>query len=200
MFHLKHNGQPAQTGSTQKLNLVIIAAVSFIALVILIAWVALGMVQEKIQHDTGDALQTVLQTTQESLTLWAENKKFELGKLAADPRLVSLVGDLLQTPRDKETLLKSPGLTELRKFFQSNKDRFGKVGFFVIAPDFISIASMRDSNLGTRNLIANQALDLLNRAFRGETVGSADLVGCDLELIFRSQHRCSAHHVLCRGH
>ena len=79
MFRPKNIGVPAQTGSTQKLSLVIMAAVSFIALVILITWVALGMVQEKIQQDTGDALQTVLQTNHESLTLWAENKKFQLG-------------------------------------------------------------------------------------------------------------------------
>jgi len=170
MFRLKNNSAPAQTGSTQKLNLVILAAVTFIVLVIMIAWVALGMVQEKIQRDTGDALQTVLQTTQESLTLWAENKKFNLGKLAVDPLVVSLVEQLLQTPRSKESLLKSKGVRGLRKFFASNKDRFGKAGFFVIAPDFVNIASMRDSNMGARNLIANQALDLLNRAFQGETV------------------------------
>jgi PAS domain S-box-containing protein len=170
MIRLNHNSAPAQTGSTQKLNLVILAAVSFIALVILIAWVALGMVQEKIQNDTGDALQTVLQTTQESLTLWGENKKFQLAKLAADPQVVSLAEQLLLTPRDKDALLKSHGLKELRQFFQNNKDRFGRAGFFVVAPDFVNIASMRDANLGARNLIANQALDLLNRAFRGQTV------------------------------
>ncbi len=170
MFRPKYNGVPAQTGSTQKLSLVIMSVISFIALVILIAWVALGMVQEKIRQDTGDSLQTVLQTTQESLTLWAENKKFHLSQLAAAPRIVSLVEQLLQTPRDKDALLKSQGLTELRTFFRSNKDRFGKAGFFVIAPDFINIASMRDSNMGARNLIANQTLDLLNRAFRGEAV------------------------------
>jgi len=170
MSRLKHSGGPAQTGSTQKLSLVIMAAVTFIALVIMIAWVALGMVQEKIQQETGNALQTVLHTSQESLTLWAENKKFQLGKLAVDPGLVLLVEHLLQTPPDKDALLKSQGLNELRTFFQGNKDRFGNAGFFVVSPDFINIASMRDSNMGARNLIANQALDLLNRAFRGETV------------------------------
>jgi hypothetical protein len=91
------------------------AAVSFIALVILIAWIALGMMQEKIQQDTGDALGTVLQTTQESLTLWAENKKFHLSQLAADPRLVFPAEQLLQTPREKISLLKSRWLKELRR-------------------------------------------------------------------------------------
>jgi polar amino acid transport system substrate-binding protein len=170
MSRYRNKGPSFQTGSTQNLILVVGLAVSFIAIVIIIAWVALGNVQEKVQADAGDALQTVLQTTQESLNLWAENKKFDLSQLAADPRGVLLVEHLLETPRDKGALLKSRELRELRKFFQNNKDRFGKAGFFVIAPDFINLASMRDSNIGAKNLIANQALDLLNRAFQGETV------------------------------
>jgi polar amino acid transport system substrate-binding protein len=42
--------------------------------------------------------------------------------------------------------------------------------FSLLAPDFVNIASMRDSNIGAKNLIANHALDTLNRAFQGETV------------------------------
>jgi hypothetical protein len=170
MSRRKYNEQPFQTGSSQKLSLVILSAVSFIGLVVLISWVALGMVQEKIQTDTGDALQTVLQTAQESLTVWAENKKYHLSRLAVDPRVVFPVERLLQTPREKEALMKSQGLLELRRFFQGNKDRFGNAGFFVIDPNFINIASMRDTNMGKKNLMANQALDLLNRAFQGDTV------------------------------
>src|SRR5210317_680644 len=170
MSRHKNNGPSFQTGATHNLAIVVTLAVSFIALVIIIAWVALNNVQEKIQADAGDALQPVLQTTQEALNLWAENKKFDLSQLAADSGLVFQVEHLLQTPRDKDALLRSPKLKALRNYFKSNKDRFGKAGFFVIAPDFINIASMRDSNIGAKNLIANQALDLLNRAFRGETV------------------------------
>ena len=61
-------------------------------------------------------------------------------------------------------------MEELRAYFRRHKDEFGQTGFFVIAPDFVNIASMRDSNIGAKNLIANQALDLINRAFQGETV------------------------------
>ena len=141
MSRNRKNGPSFHTGSTQSLALVVILALSFIAIVVVIAWVALNNVQEKIQADAGDALQTVLQTTQESLNLWAENKKFDLSQLAADPRGVFLVEHLLETPRDKDALLRSQELRELRKFFQSNKDRFGKAGFFVIAPDFINMAN-----------------------------------------------------------
>ena len=135
----------------------------FIVLVVVLAWFALDRVKERIQADVSDALQIVLQTTQESLNLWAENKKFDLSQLAADPHLVSLVERLLQSPRDRDTLLKSRELRELRKFFQSNKDRFGKAGFFVIAPDFINLASMRNSNIGTKNLIAENMIGVVMR-------------------------------------
>ena len=67
MSRYRKNGSSFQTGSTQNLSLVVILAVSFIALVMIIAWVALNNIQQKIQTDAGDALQTVLQTTQEFL-------------------------------------------------------------------------------------------------------------------------------------
>jgi polar amino acid transport system substrate-binding protein len=139
-------------------------------LVAVLAWFALDRVKEQIQTEVGDALQSVLQTTQESLNLWAESKKFHLTRLAEDPRLVSLTERQLLVPRNKIALSKSETLKDLRAFFIRHKNEFGQAGFFIIAPDFINIASMRDSNMGAKNLIANQALDLLNRAFQGETV------------------------------
>jgi len=161
---------PSQTGLTPQQTILIILACSFIALVIILAGIALNRVEGKIKTDVGDALQIVLQTTRESLNLWIESNKFELTRLAADPRIVFLAEHQLQVPRNKNDLLKSQALKELRRFFQNNKDRFGKASFFIIAPDFVNIASMGDENIGSNNRIASQALDLLNRAFKGETV------------------------------
>ncbi len=78
------------------------------------AWFALERVQQKIQTDAGSALQTVLQTTQESLTLWAEYRKYHLTQIAEDPWLVSLVEGQLSVPRIKAALLKSGVLRELK--------------------------------------------------------------------------------------
>jgi PAS domain S-box-containing protein len=160
----------SQSGLTPQQTILIILASSFIALVFILAGFALGRVEERIKTDAGDALQIVLQTTRESLNLWIESNKFELTRLAADPRIVFLAEHQLQVPRNKDDLLKSLALKELRRFFQNNKDRFGKANFFIIAPDFVNIASMGDENTGSNNRIASQALDLLNRAFKGETV------------------------------
>ena len=170
MSRMRKKEPDTQTGSTQKINLVIIFAVCFMALVILLTSVALDRIQEKIRTDAGDALETVLQTTQESLNLWTENNKFQLAQMAGDPQLVAAVEALLKVPRLREDLLKSADLSTVRNFFQKHKNRFGKVGFFIIAPDFINIGSMQDESIGTRNLIANQALDLINKVFKGQTV------------------------------
>ena len=160
----------SQSGLTTKQTILIILACSFIALVIVLAGFALSKVEEKIKTDAGDALQIVLQTTRESLNLWIESNKFDLTQLAGDPRIVLLAEHQLQVPRNKNDLLKSQALKELRRFFQNNKDRFGQANFFIIAPDFVNIASMGDKNIGSKNRIASQALDLINRAFNGETV------------------------------
>ena len=160
----------SQLGSIQKLSILIILAGCFIILVTFLAGFAFERVKEKIQADVGDALQIVLQTTQESLTLWVESNKFQLTRLAEDPRLVSLTERQLRVPRNKDALIKSEALQELRAFFRPRKNQFGQAGFFIISPDFVNIGSMRDGNLGARNLIANQALDLLNKAFRGAAV------------------------------
>ena len=159
-----------QHGTIQNLSILIILACCFIVLVSALTWFALGKVQEKLRADVSDALQIVLQTTRESLNLWVESNKFHLTRLAGDPRLVSLTERQLRVPRNKSALLKSEALQELRAFFRERRNEFGEAGFFIISSNFLNIASMRDENIGTKNLIANQALDLLNRAFRGEAL------------------------------
>ena len=141
----------SQLGSIQKLSILIILACCFIVLVTVLAGFALDRVKEKIQTDVGNALEIVLQTTQESMNLWVESNKFQLIRLAEDPRLVSLTERQLSVPRNKNALLESEALQELRAFFRPRKNQFGQAGFFIISPDFVNIASMRDGNIGAKN-------------------------------------------------
>jgi polar amino acid transport system substrate-binding protein len=160
----------SEHGSTQKFNILMSLAGCFIMLVVVLAWFALDKVKEKIQTEVGNALQIVLQTTQESLNLWVESNKFQLTRLAEDPRLVSLTERQLSVPNNKVSLFESEALMELRAFFRRNRDRAALTEFFVISPDFVNIVSMRNRHIGNKNRIASQALDLLNRAFQGEAV------------------------------
>ena len=70
MFRLLLQGfrkvrRSSQHGSIQKLSILIILAGCFILLVTFLAGFALERVKAKIQADVGNALQIVLQTTQE---------------------------------------------------------------------------------------------------------------------------------------
>jgi PAS domain S-box-containing protein len=160
----------SQQGSTQKISILIIMVCCFIMLVVVLAWFALDRVKQRIQADVSGALQIVLQTTHESLNLWVESNKFQLTRLAEDPRLLFLTVRQLKIPRNKKALLKSHTLQELRDFFRHGRDQFGQAGYYIISPEFINIASMRDEKIGAKNLMANQALDLLNNAFQGNAV------------------------------
>jgi len=112
----------SEYGSIQKPGILIILAGCFIAMVVVLAWFALSRVKEKNQADAGEALQIVLQTTQESLNLWVESNKFQISRLAEDPHLISLVERQLSVSRNRGALLKSGALKELRTFFQPRKN------------------------------------------------------------------------------
>ena len=160
----------SEYGSIQKPGILIILATCFIILVIILAWFTLGQIKKKIQAEVGAGLQIVLQSTRESLNMWVDANKLHLTQLAEDPRLLGLTERQLGVLRNQSALLNSDTLKELRVFFQYRKNQAGQASFCIISPDFINIASMHDVNMGAKNVIANQALDLLNRAFEGETV------------------------------
>ncbi|WP_162814040.1 response regulator [Vibrio tetraodonis] len=112
----------------------------------------------------------VLERTNDSLEDWVKDSETLLHSLGKHPHLVSLTERLLQIPQNKQSLQDSQALNDIRTFFDQHEEDFGNVGFFIINKDRVSIASRRDTNLGTENLIAIQAPQLLDRAFQGEAV------------------------------
>ena len=126
----------SQYGSIKKLSLLIILAGCFIVLVTFLAGLALDRVKEKIQADVGDALQIVLQTTQESLNLWVESNKFQLTRLAEDPRLVSMTERQLSVPRNKDALIKSEAFTGIACIFPAPKKPVWAGWIFYHLPGF----------------------------------------------------------------
>ena len=129
----------SQYGSIQKVSVLFILAGCFIVLEVVLAWFALDRVEEKIQADVGEALQIVLETTQESLNLWVESYKFQLSQLAEDPRLISLTERQLRVPRNKNALLKSDTLRNYVFFFSTEKTSSARPDFS-LSPRILSIS------------------------------------------------------------
>jgi len=149
---------------------VILAIVTLLAIAFLIAHIALIEIEKQVREDIGNALEIVVQSTQESLIIWVENHKEFLKQLSKDTKLISLVHQHLEVSRTPQELLDSQSLKELREFFDTRRDKSEDIGFFIITPDYINIASMRNDNIGITNLIAEQRPELLKKAFNGETV------------------------------
>ncbi len=155
-------------GSRWFRGLVLAGLSIFIIIVCLLGWFTLEKNKENILEDIADNLTEILNTADKRLNLWVAQRTSFLKLIGRDPELVTLTKRLLAVTPDRESLLASDALRETRAFFKTNKDIFTNIGFFIINTDDISIGSMRDTNIGTRNLISLQRPDLLRRAFEGE--------------------------------
>lgn len=142
----------------------------FLLIVSLIAGRVLGKVEKQMRSDVGDSLQVVLRTVQESLRFWIKHRKEEIISKASHEIVLKATKELLAVPRNQEALLAHPAQSDLRAFFRPYLDENNDLGIFVIPPDHISVASMRDVNVGVINLIAEQRPDMLARVFKGETL------------------------------
>lgn len=142
----------------------------FLIMISIIAIVALNKIEQQTRKSVANALQGLVSTTHESLTVWLEHHKASIQRLADDPNLRMLTQEHLLVTRSKKHLLKSITLEKIRNYFTANRVLHKDIGFFVIAPDYINIGSMRDTNIGFVNLIAQRRPEFIKRAFNGETV------------------------------
>ena len=78
-------------------------------------------------------------------------------------------------------------LKAIREYMRPELQLYNDQGFFLISKAGVSLASMRDNNIGTRNLISKQYPELLQRAFLGEVVFVPPLTSdVDLGLLSKS--------------
>jgi len=174
-----HKLLPKVAGLTALSNVVFVGVVSAVA------WLALDSIEQEVRVDTGQALETLVETSHGSVVVWARRHRTQVDEMAQDDLVLELTQQLLNLPRDRQVLLSSPAMAELRDLFQSSAARHEHEGFFIIATDGTSIASMRDANVATDNLIFTQRPDVFARALAGESVlvppvrSDVPLVGTD---------------------
>jgi len=140
--------------------------VSFITIVILISLSTLSSIKEQTNSNIKESLNTVLQTTQEAQHLWISSRAREVQDFAKDKTIVQYTQTLLNSRNFK---IDNPTLIKLREYIEPMLKRNNDKGFFIISPDRISIASMRDTNLGTINIIQDRRKEYLDNTFNGIT-------------------------------
>ncbi|RLA41953.1 MAG: hypothetical protein DRR42_24080, partial [Gammaproteobacteria bacterium] len=142
----------------------------FLGVVMVLAWYSLERVNNQLRDNMGNQLTIINKAVHQSLLTWFKSRQGLVIDLAHESEVLEATAALLAAPRNPQALSVEPAMQRLRTLLQPRLDRMNARGIFVIAPNRVSIASMRDTNLGTRNLIAQQRSSLMDRAFAGETV------------------------------
>ena len=159
-----------QFGSKRFRTLIIGGVFMLASLVATGSWLAFDHNKNNIIDFTGINLQTVLGSTRDRILMWAEERKNITTQIALAPEVVSMTRKIVRLKRDKDTLINAPVQKQIRDYFRENVTLTGTKGYFIIGQDGTSLASMRDTNIGTINLIMLEHPDLIERVFAGETV------------------------------
>lgn len=147
----------------------------FIVLIVSgIATYALHEIKFQKSKEIEGTLTTILHTTHEALIAWAEDHIDDLQYWATRPDVKEMVLNLLTLSKNKESLASSKYLKGLRKTLQPVLEDHGHLGFFIVCPDYMNVASLRDENLGAINLLVGKG-DYLERIFNGEEVMTTPL-------------------------
>ncbi len=150
-------------------NLILTANALIITIILFSSFFVLKKTDNLIKQDVSRSLNTVIETTHQSLKSWIDSEKNQIKIWAKDDRLVKMTQGLLSADRNQQALLASPYQKSIRQFLKVIYTGKGYQGFFIIAPDNISLASSRDANTGIENLLIEQD-ETLQQIWAGKTV------------------------------
>ncbi|WP_145311773.1 serine/threonine protein kinase [Gimesia fumaroli] len=125
-------------------------------LLLVLAFIVRSVVEQSSKQTVADNLETILNADVAALNIWLEREESLAEVLAEEPRIQKLTGELIeisqQNPDDREALLHSNSLTELRAEFESELEHLGylDVGLFSLSGRVI--ASSRDEPIGRADL------------------------------------------------
>lgn len=152
-------------------NVPFIALVAVVALIgALVGWSTLRTIETRVRQRFLTTVSAVLTTTHRSLQFWMNQRQAAIETVAASADVRTATKNLLRSPRSPEVLRTSPTLTGLRAFFDGLLERPAALGFVLIAPDRITIASSENDNIGSRNFLADARGPILDRVFKGQTL------------------------------
>jgi PAS domain S-box-containing protein len=154
---------------TSKHEPVMVLVVVALIIELLLAYKIISGIKDQTENDLRSSLETVLNTTHDAVNIWIAEVKKDASDWTESNEFRSLVVNQLKIPRKRESLLKSSFLKELDTLLEAKIKRHDYLGYILISPDYINIASLLKKNIGAENILANHN-NYLSRAFNGETI------------------------------
>lgn len=151
-----------------------IGTMAAVMLIAAAATLSLNRIETGARAELRQSMETILQTSHQSLRTWFRDKESTAKVWAANEHLLSLTQALLQVPTTRQDLATAPAQRKMRDLLAPVFKSWGYKGFFLINHEDVNIASSRDINLGVTNLLVGQE-NFLERAWRGETLISMPL-------------------------
>jgi len=138
-----------------------------IAIIFSVIYLTLQNNEKSSQASIQKNLEFVVQATKTRLNSWISDQENLLQQITADVNMIALIEKLDQQLSQKENLITSLPLQDIRQYFRQS--HLAEQGFDVINKDYINIASNRNENIAKINVIAQQNPDVLAAVFAGET-------------------------------
>ena len=144
----------------------IIIAIALVA-VIVASWFVINYLENNTRKDIASKLRSDLASTSQGMSDWINDLVSVVKIWSTSDELTDLTAKLIEVKDDREALLSSSYLKRLREIYNRSYRSMGYLGFFLITPDGVSIASSRDSNVGTVNLMIRRN-EFFNKVFSGK--------------------------------
>jgi len=172
--------------SSSKNTLLHVASVAFGAFILFGAVATSSWVQQAGEEELQKSLKSALDNAHQGVLQMYRSHQSPALVLANDERVRNVVQRLLKVQRTRAALLAAPEQDLLRTMFAPYANVVGYEGFFIIAKDGVSLASMRDVNIGGENLLVSQG-EYLKQIWAGKSLMSQPIKS-DVPLTDRHGH------------
>ncbi len=151
-----------------------VIALMFIALIISLGWLGIETVEHQLKNNLGQQLNSSLNSTLETLHLWAQDTSIDAQILTNEPTTKGHLLNLLEFEASKqvtaEALSNNPHLIWLKKYLGVACAKYGFVGFVLFDPNGFQVGTLLDKPFASKEL--KNRSGFFQRSIQGETVFS----------------------------
>jgi signal transduction histidine kinase/CheY-like chemotaxis protein len=147
-------------------KMLMVVTLVFIFITMVLTWWGLLHIKENTLQETQDKLSTVLNTTAEALNFWASDQLQRSHNIASDANFVLLTTALIKQYKKGGKLLGSSSLQQVRQFLLASKTT--QPDFHIILPNGINLASQRDIDLESLNVVYRYRPQIFQQILKGK--------------------------------